>query len=512
MAYVFSGINQALAGQSDEEQKQDIFNAEPAVSGDGGGQPLAQGDVKTSTEGELGDSGAAAANAGSSEQEPQQVDVQNAEVVRKNVGKVKAPKGIDRVKADLDTAEQGVQTEADNYMKSWENKDYTLDNKVLDQAADGDDKAYETAANRISQNADRVDQFDTKTDYDVEDTDLLRSDAGVQELMRRESDTNYNGGESAFDMMLLRRNKDFNALRDNLVNRQDGLRKTVDGYRTDKTEAAQKAVDTNFGKATDNIKSYLDTAQGSQVAEWKRMVAEEDAARDALRAQGGDKAFMQTQAKAAIDALVQEYQATGDPQALEQIQYLQDAGVDASQFYGVGRDLDAEKDYAAVVDDKGASKFNRIMALLGRGDSLQAGAGLGERQGFDTSAFREATVGKAQKELTAARAAKAEAERVAKEEAEKAAREEEQRKAAAAGFGGAYDAGKVKAPSINLSPLGKKMSGGGNGTLLNQAHQPADATKDTINQFTSGLDTAAKKKPSQVAKSVAKKVKKKIRI
>ncbi len=414
MAYVFSGINQALAGKTDEENKQDIFNTAPAVTGDGAdGQPANAGEMKTSTEGELGDTGAAAANAATSEQDPQQVNVSNAEVVTRNVDKAKAPKSIDRVKSQLDEAEAGVQSEADNYIKDYSNRDYGLDHGVIDKAVGGDDAAYQTAAQRLALNPTKADAFDAKTDYNVEDTNLLRNDAGMQELLRRDSDANYNGGESAFDMMLLRRNKDFNTLRDNLVTRQNKLRGTVDDYRTSKTDEANKITDDRFGAATNDIKGYLDTTQGGMTEGWKKQVADEQAARAALRAQGGDKDFIAAQSKAAIDGLVAEYQQTGDPAALAQIKYLQNAGVDASNFYGMGRDLDANKDYGLVADEAGASKFNRIMALLGRGDSMQAGSGLGERQGFDTAAYRDAVVQAATANKSKQDAADAEAKRVA---------------------------------------------------------------------------------------------------
>lgn len=428
MAYVFNGINAALDGKTDEDQKQDIFNAQPAVQENG--QPgVAGGLEKTSTEGELGATNQAD-NAATSEQEPQQTEVQNAEVIKRNVDKAKAPKGIDRVDADLSTAETGLQDEANSYVKNYADKDYSVDTSMLDKAADGDDESKVNAMNRFSKNADQVDQFNAKTDYDVEDSNMLRTDAGVQELMRRDSDQNYNQGESAFDMMLLRRNKDFNERRAALINRQDAVRQLADKYRTDKTTEAQGLTDQHYAAATDAAKGYLDKSQGDYVANLKAQVAKENALRDSYRT-GGDANYLDSQKAAAIQGLVQEYQETGDPNALAQVKYLQETDVDPSQFYSVGRSLDADKDYGMAADAAGANRFNRIMQMLGRGDSMQAGAGLGPTEGFDKAAYRDAAVKQAQVKFAAQQEAEAEAKRQA-EAAAKAAAEKAAADAAAA--------------------------------------------------------------------------------
>lgn len=407
MAYVFQNLNSALNDDDEQQQSQsNIFDPTAGQVGQGMAdqQPGAQ---KTTTEGEIQGGGGSGGVQTSEGKPAEQMATGNA-ALAKNKPKT-MPKFAEQAKSEIETAGQNLQNEANQYVQGYASKDYSVGQGDLDKAISGDETAAGNVRSRLSGQAERAKGFDTTGDYDVDDIYRMQTDAGVDSLLRRESGPEYSNGEAAFDRMLLNRTPEFNLLRSSLKGQQEALTHQLDDYRTSKTDEAQKALDTNYGKAQEGIKSYLGGQSDSLMKAQEAERDAENAARAQLRSSGGDAAYRDAQQKAALEALRKQY--TGqDPYGM--LGYLDQAGVDPSQYYAVSGDLDTN----AFIDEGEAKRFNSIMGLLGKGDSWSAGKGAGDRQGFNADAYQQAVIQSAQGK---AEAAKAEAQRLADERAAK---------------------------------------------------------------------------------------------
>ena len=361
-------------------QKQDIFAPQQAPQQGMPGQtaPGQSETVKTSTEGDLTGSQSSGSSQ-SSEGIPADTKANDQRVVRQN--KMSVPNFATKAEADLGAAEKGLQDEANKYTQDAAAKSYKLGDSDLEAALSGNQDAYGKATNLLTGTSkERATGFDTKNDYKVKDIDALKTDAGVESLLRRDAGSQYNAGESAFDRMLLGRSPEFNQIRSSLGQRQDALTKNLDDYRTSKTAEAQAAMDKNYADAQEEAKGYLGRQAEALRAAQQKELADENAARAALR-QGGNAGYISEQSKAALEALMRDYQGT--PEA----QYIgQNASIDPKGYYHVAEDL---ADYGGLVDQNEAARFNTINALLGRGGNANwsAGTGAGPRESFDAAGY-----------------------------------------------------------------------------------------------------------------------------
>jgi len=389
----FPRINAALGVKDEDEQNANIFgnqSLDPAAAEGQAGQPALQGgaQAKSSTEGDLGSGGGGGAST-SSEAMPQAPQRVSGDVVRKNVGKMTAPKAVTDAQTSLTGANTALQAEADSYMAGANAVDTNVNDTDVDNYVNTGDETSGKRLTGLLTNTDLGDyqEFQPKTDTDIEDVYEMNTDAGVKGMLRRDADEQYNAGEAALDMQLLHRDGDFNRIRSALQNDQAKLhakRDEMTGGNVDGTTKSLRAQATDIVKKeregeAQSLRDRLASRSGGIQSSLETEAAAENAARAAARATP-DADFLRTSSDAARAEMLAELQQT-DP---ELAQYLQDQ--DTSQFYGVGGDL-GWRDLATTDH---ATKFERIMAALGGSDSLVAGKGKGERQGFDAAGFKEA--------------------------------------------------------------------------------------------------------------------------
>lgn len=424
MAY-FSTINSALGIAPEEEgqQQTNIFagqpgQGEPQTAGGTPGQQGAQPLMKASTEGQVGGGAGAGTNLGSSEAVPgAQAARTSQDVIRKNIGRTSSPKAISKAQADLTAAQGGVKNEADTYMAGAQSVSTAWNDQGIDAAVGSDpNKLGAKDANQAkldelrsymeaNPNADYQD-FDVKTDYEVEDINQLGTDAGVKNLLRRDGGEQYSAGEAAFDMQLLNRDKGFNTIRSQLRGGQDALAKQVDTYRygdgaADKglSRKAQELVDKEYETSRGAVASRLEGRSKAITDRLDKRVSEANAERAALRS-GDNSKQIEQEASAAYQELVQDLlkndpalydalQQHSSNEELSMAQILQGTGVDPSQFYGVRDDISRND----IASGRQADQFNLIMSLLGRGGDPLMSQGKGNNRqagGFDKAAYTKA--------------------------------------------------------------------------------------------------------------------------
>lgn len=409
MSYVFNGVNGLLDDQQkDPNAATNIFAPEESGANPAqGAQQQGNGEQpKTSTEGEIGGNGPTSGAQGSEAKPAEQPQAADSRLMKKN--KVKeAPKFATQAQGDLATAQKNLQSEADSYVKGATDKGatYAVDDAGLEKAIGGDQDAQGKVRRVLSGTADKYDSFAPKTDYTIEDINAMQSDAGLDQLLRRDAGAEYSAGEAAFDRSLLNRSGEFNQLRSLLRGQQEGLTKQADewsGAEGVKSKEAQAAVDSGYMAARDAATKGLGSRSDALRAAQDEEVRKENEARKALRA-SKDKTYATGQGKAVLDKLIADTKAAGDPSGL--LKYLNAGLIDPATFVKIAGDVSFDQ----AIDDKEASRFNSIMSLLGKEDHWDAGAGFGDRQSFDKKGYSDSVYGKA-KETNAKADAAAQAE------------------------------------------------------------------------------------------------------
>jgi hypothetical protein len=425
MSYVFSQINSALKGEEDPKKvSTNIFAPEESqgtnVQG-GGDQPQA----KTNTEGTIGSSGQGSGTASSeakpASQAPAQSQTADARLMQRN--KVKAAPGFaTRAQDEIGAAEAGLQDEANKYVQTASAQNYGVANEDLDKAIGGDEAAATSARNLFSGSAGQAESFVPKTDYNIEDINDMQTDAGVENILRRESGPQYSSGEAAFDRSLLGRSNEFNQLRSLLKGKQDSLSKMADEYSgpEGKRKEVQKTLDDRYKTAQDTARGYLETKDDEVLAAIQKRAAEENAARAALREAGGGQYLTEQQSQSLKEL------ADANPELAAEI--MKGGGITARDYYSTGADIADSRDIATDAEFK---RYSAILGLLGRGSGDLAGAGIGagDRESFKGQDYKDAVM----KSIMSSREKAAlEAQQVEQQAAIEAQRMQEERAAQAA--------------------------------------------------------------------------------
>lgn len=369
MAYAWDKTKSVLGLTDPEEQQQ--------------GQSQ---DVVSSTEGEISGGPAGSSTPQVTAPQAQQttstpVAGGRAAVMKRNVGKSEAPADLGKMAGTVTGARQALQNEANTYLEAADDPD----EQRLGQAGQAVKQYAETG-----QKADWLDQLnskryvsgpDLKTNTEVEDIGLLKNDAGIRELYRRQQDPEGTMGEAALDTALLRGNQEFGKTRDLLMKDYSGLQeermKMPETLRTDaqaRADAtAEKLRKSVMGEA-EGLASGYDTIAKQREAEFDAELQSLEAAR-AARMQEDAQAFLN---EMAASGSYDPYVARALQQALgEGTMYNPDI-LDVSQFYTPGMSADSTS-FEQFYGEPEAQGFERIMSLLGKGDTRMAGPYVGKK-------------------------------------------------------------------------------------------------------------------------------------
>lgn len=383
MAYAYKAIDELL---NPDSQKQNIFGAE----GQGVAQPdpnaaaAVQAPVKTSTETEVSSGsgsggGSPVATPGGAPRSSIYSSSQTSDraAIAANAGKTKAPQAIANISDQLRERQTRLQDEANNYVSGEKAKQsYNLGEDALDAAASGDSE--KTAATRAflgKKDINPVSEF-APSAVAVDDVDLLRTDAGLKNLVQRGMGPSYSSGMAAFDLQNLRRNQNFNDLIKMLQGSQDALSKDAEGYKTTKRKEVEdygrSALTRGQTAARDYLASRASAIDAANLAEAKAANERLAAERQSGVADAEKKVLADSKQR------VREAILQADPRS--------ERFIDAAASSLSPRDfLRLRDDYSAndFVDTNEAKTFNQIMSLLGKGDTRQAAVNVAPDYTFD---------------------------------------------------------------------------------------------------------------------------------
>ena len=252
MAYMFSKIQNLVNQKSEQPGGSNIFEKsadQPAAEAIPQAAPL----TKTNIAGDVGQTGASSGDTVKSNQTYRAADT---DALRANIGKTDRSSPFKNIQRQVQQNQQRLQDQADQYTQNYKDQ-YQFDrtNEALDSAIQGgagSDNYRDTSQFLARSNIDPVNQFEGAEDYRVNDLQYLRNDAGLGYLAGRGQGPQYTQGMSAFDVMLMRRDPQFNAL----INQIRGQGAELDRSISDKPDALESA-------AQDYGQSALESAQQS---------------------------------------------------------------------------------------------------------------------------------------------------------------------------------------------------------------------------------------------------------
>jgi len=369
-----------LVGE-DEESGTDIFNEdqgvqtnEPMQEGGGGGMV-----PKTSTVGDIGDTPTGGGSVQGAEQDSgDQVSAQ--EMMKANVGKTEAPSALGGIQQQIKTNTDALQAQADEYTQNYKDQyQFDIEDQALDDAVQGGygSDAYSTADTMLQRrDPGAADQFEGAEDYRVKDVGYLQNDAGLGYLAGQGRGNQYTQGMSAFDVMLMKRDPNFNnfineirgenaALEGQLDTVPDQLEEAAYGYGEKQLEGAQTS-------ARDYLGGYKDRKQKSNEAE----ADEYEAAIAAL-----DRDAIGTEELGTVEEQIRKY--FGDEYKGDRYEQQIADAIAAYDASGKIDFNDTDYDYTDFLNEGEANEFNNLGGLLGTGDTFSESIGPGEQYETD---------------------------------------------------------------------------------------------------------------------------------
>lgn len=332
------------------------------------------------------------------------------QIARKRGATAQLPGFLSQAQQSLAGAQKGLQEEAQKYVQSAREQQYGLGEDVIQKAAQGDQEAYQQTAQRLSQQGPgMVQEFRPETKTQIQDIEALRSDAGIRQMLGRQAGGQYSAGESALDLAIMRRNPQFNLIREQLLRGQGQLQEEALKQAGERTAEARQIAQERYGQATQDIQGKLGAQAEAIKAEAAKRALAENEARKALGAQAGQ--FTEEQARAELAKLQQEMAADTRMAGLineELLPYeklrsgegLTDEykkQLNLGQYYKGPQEVTGEQ----MVNQEEADRFNRIMGLLGQGGQMMTPQEKAAAQGFDVEKFRGDIIGSAQKKRQA---------------------------------------------------------------------------------------------------------------
>lgn len=385
MAYAFDKIKDLVG----EDAGSDIFGGQ---EGGEGGLSLV-GDEgatapKTTTEGDVG--GAAPVSettAGSGED----ASIDKGAVVDANVGKTTvAPKGIQGIQYQIDESEKALQSQADEYTTNYQNQyQFDMENDALDRAITDPTGSEDYNAARDLLSYDNVEQTsaggaekfgDTSSLY-VDDS-YLNSDAGLEYLNRQGQGPQYTEGMGAFDLMLMKRDPNFQNMINEIQGENRALTSSLDASADQYEGAAAEYGASALGTAQEGAEKYLGDYSTNLIAENQTEADAYD-----TRLAGLDKDVINRDAVGGVDSDLNEQLTTqfgGDRYRDQYDEVLAD--YDPSSFVSYNT---KDHGYEDFLDEGESQRLNRVAGLLGNTDIYTQGQALGDDFTVDKSGLRD---------------------------------------------------------------------------------------------------------------------------
>ena len=376
MAYAFDKLKGLMDGE--QQSTVDVFGDTGGVGvGLGGEQQGAdqQSKVKTTTEGDLGASGSGSGEVKSSDS-PEMGPVDQSVAITANVGKTETPKGVEGIRYQIDQNKKSLQDKADQYVENYKAEggiyDYGLDQNYMQQGVkEGPaNQAYGDTQGLIAKGAaDAAPEFGSIDDLYVNKAKYLDSDAGLQYLASQAQGPRYTQGMSAFDVMLMRRDPNFNRMVNEIKAQNAGLNKDLGERPGQEMETAYQYGTEQLGTAQQGAKDYLSGYWDNLIGQNEQQAADYNAYLQGLDREAiGDQAISDV-SQGAKDYLTTYYEGDRyNPQWEGTVDTY-----DPQSYISYDNPDHVWQDF---IDRDESSQFGNIGGMLGTGQNVAESAAL----------------------------------------------------------------------------------------------------------------------------------------
>lgn len=392
MAYAFDRVLNAMGRKKDEPgqanmggreapglSQANVFGREAPQSGGGTPDRIRA----SSSEGALPQAGGAAPSAQQNGPAPAgQAPASRARIFQANAGKVQSPVDLSAMGQQIQRADQGLQGEANKYVSNATKPYASVDDGTKAEIREfaglrspgapagveplplppgeehlSNPSPYLPWQDAFTQGPGQLKGFDSQVNTNIGNADMLGTDAGIQELFRRQGSAEYSAGDAAFDASLLRKNSAFNTLRDQTLAQNEALQKRAGTIGEETNRRAQEEVGKAYGGWKRGVETELDGALG----EIQR------------GAEGTEAQFDQN-----LTSQRQKELARSGKRANEVISRLRDenpelstnlrhAEYDPNTYMDVGGPTADDTRWQDFLGIPQANSFNKVMSILGRG-------------------------------------------------------------------------------------------------------------------------------------------------
>lgn len=370
----------------DEDEKQSIFGQDIELDGQQG-----LGLTGTGTAGAIETSSSAPVSSGGSSRSSatnrSSVNSSDLASPRKtpmaSTYKYKGPqRQLENISEGLNKASENLQAEAQAYSESDAQKagQRQISSEDIRSAVGGDTAAGERLGGLLSGGYTPPQETFNAQDIATPDADLLKTESGIGELIRRDVGGQYTGADRAFDMAMLRRNPDFQQQRQNVIGQAQNLQGQESQLEQDvNTQAkARDEADYNYyqQEARDVLGGLRDEYLGAQQPEMETFIAQQNAlARQQMEQQAQEYVERLLRGEESVDP------GTGRvlPTNIQEIA----GGVDPMSFVQETGDLNTDM----FIDDEEAAALNRLESFLGTDTAYQPSVEGPREASYDMQAF-----------------------------------------------------------------------------------------------------------------------------
>lgn len=382
MAFLFNGYQ---ATDDAADQKQNIFSSgsAPATQTDGGNAS----DVieKTSADGGnvsrgTSDSSSGGTSAGAAPRVTSS-GAYNPKAAQSAYGRIAQnlqlpTQSISKAQGAIQQGQQNLQEESNRYAEAGQTAaaGYKLDQDTLNKAVSGDDKAFQTTAQRLSSARPEVEAF-KGIGQDLPDVSAIKDPT---KAYAPEAGPNYTAGQSRFDAALLRRNPEYLKLQQQILGQSAALGKENEKAIEEKTAAQREQLSKAYTESTDEIRKQLGGLGQEVMTAAQKKEAEEDQRRAGL----SESEIAASEFKKLKEKIREDLKGA-DPrsQQYRSAQYLDSLSPDELKAYV---NVDRDTDWREFIDKSGADRYNRAQGLLGSGEMLTPSEmGAGSDYAFD---------------------------------------------------------------------------------------------------------------------------------
>lgn len=325
-------------------------------------------------------------------------------IFQANVGKTEAPRAVEGIQGQVQANLQALQDQANAYTQNYQDQyQFNLSQDQLREAIEGDygSEAYRTAdqlmttpdPNRLAdlRGLDALGGFEGAEDYRVSDVDYLQNDAGLGYLAGRGRGPQYTQGMGALDVMLMKRDPNFNQLINQIRGQGAELERQID-TRPGELEAA--AYDYGTGQiegAQEAAREYLGDYDTSLRAQNE---AEADAWEAAI--QNLDREAIGKELVGDVEGDLREFRYGEDTYRPERYdRFIKGAVTDLApdDLQDYIRYNEGDYDYSDFLTAGEASELSNLGGLLGTNRTYTESLGPGEQYGTDEAGLYKRLLG-----------------------------------------------------------------------------------------------------------------------